>query len=57
MCGREGLTLRPVKPSKLLDDADEPRWLCRRDRVIRRFLVVGAWIFTLAGTTHGATPR
>jgi hypothetical protein len=56
MCAREGLTLRLVKPSKLLDDADEPRWLCRRDRVIRRFLVVGAWIFTLAGTTHGATP-
>jgi hypothetical protein len=56
MCGRE-LRLKAVKPSGLLEDADEPRWLCRRDRFIRRFLVVWAWIFALAGTTGGATPR
>jgi hypothetical protein len=47
MCGREGLTLKLVKPSGLIQDADEPRWLCRRDRFIRRFVIIWAWIFTL----------
>ncbi len=53
MCGREGLHLKSVKPSALLDE-DEPRWLCRRDRFLRRFLILGAWgvALTGAGGTH-----
>ena len=47
MCGREGLALKAVKPSVLLGEADGPRWLCRRDRFVRRFMIVWAWIFKL----------
>ena len=45
MCGRVGLRLRPVKPHKfLIEPEDEDRWLCTRDRVIRRFGIIWTWI-------------
>jgi hypothetical protein len=48
MCGRTGLRLTAVKPHPLLiEPEDEDRWLCRRDRVIRRFGIIWIWIFHL----------
>ncbi len=48
MCGREGLRLKPVKANGLLIEAEQDRWLCTRDRVIRRFMIIWAWIFHLS---------
>jgi hypothetical protein len=49
----EGLRLKLVGPSGLLDE-DEPRWLCRRERFLRRCVILGAWAVALtgAGGTH-----
>lgn len=47
-CGRESLRLKLVKPSGLLDEG-EPRWLRRRDRFLRRILILWTWAVALTG--------